>query len=65
MNFIFHFFFQYRENFLMCSELEENPEEAKRYYNASKTLKTQISDVKRQIKSIKKRIDDQGNIDDQ
>jgi len=47
-----------RENFLMCSELEENPEEAERYYNASKMLKTQISDVKRQIKTIKKRIDE-------
>ena len=47
-----------RENFLMCSELEEDPEEAERYYNASKTLKTQINDVKRQIKSIKKQIDE-------
>ena len=47
-----------RENFLMCSELEENLDEADRYYNASKLLKTQIGDVKRQIKTIKKRIDE-------
>ena len=42
----------------MCSELEENLYEADRYYNASKLLKTQIGDVKRQIKTIKKRIDE-------
>ena len=42
----------------MCSELEEDPEEAERYYNASKSLKTQINDVKRQIKTIKKQIDE-------
>ena len=42
----------------MCSELEEDPEESERYYKASKKLKIQINEIKRQIKAIKKRLDE-------
>ena len=46
-----------RENFLMCSELELDEVEGEKYYKESKKLKTQISEIKRQIKSINKKLD--------
>ncbi len=47
-----------RENFLMCSELELDEIESQKYYAESKKLKIQINEIKRQIKSINKAIDE-------
>jgi len=46
-----------RENFLMSSELELDQVEAEKYYKASKKLKTQIGEIKRQVKNINKKLD--------
>lgn len=47
-----------RENFLMCSELELDEVESELYYDESKKIKSIIKDIKRTIKKINKKLDE-------
>tara|TARA_Y100001936_G_scaffold28445_1_gene26689 strand:+ start:2789 stop:3907 length:1119 start_codon:yes stop_codon:yes gene_type:complete len=47
-----------RENFLMCSEIELDEVESQIYYDESKKLKSRISEIKRIIKDINKKLDE-------